>query len=220
MIRRIFKGLTAFIFIVLTQGCATTSFQHRIVDDGLGGTTKQFFAYGTYCGPGHPPSLGKVGLDGIERTLLSLFPPVDDLDSICYAHDYCYALGGNRITCDSVFHDMVIKYQSSFTGKGCWNVATDITIAFFGKFYEEGISGSQTFANRFVSSLIGIPISAFWFAIKLPTVPFLSEPEEGSCNFAEESFTDEIINEFESLYPKALFNESQESIKIPVPASK
>lgn len=214
-----YRALVLFLAICLLSGCvASGKYGGRTIDDGIGGKKKMFYAYGQYCGPGHPPYKGEVGVDGQVRSLLSLYPPVDDVDALCYAHDYCYEIEeANELTCDSVFHSYTIDLQTELKEKGCWNLVTDLTIAFFYKNTARGENASWTFANRLVSTVVSVPFAAFWSVLKLPAKPFLAEAEEGTCNIGNISRPLEIVKEFERRYMDGLGNDEAVRIIIPLP---
>lgn len=214
-----------FFLAVGISGCATSPYKNRMVEDGMGGKVERFFAYGKFCGGKYPANQDKVGSNGQKRLLSIFYPPVDDLDAICYAHDYCYDFKynlekTNHVTCDDVFHSMVINSAFGYKGEGCSNLASDMVIAFFGKNWEAGSSGSETTANRFVSTAIGIPIATFWAILKYPITPFLSNPKEGTCNLGDEPDFNAVFIKFEGLYKDALFNKKHVQIRIPIPQSQ
>jgi len=208
MITIIFRIVViALVFFII--GCSSYNF--RKVQYPNGEKVSHFYAYGNYCGSGHPISLGDR-----NNNLLALFSPVDDLDAICYAHDYCYEIEANRVTCDSALRRMVIDYQTEFTGAGCWNTATDLIIAFFGKFWERGSEGSETTANRIVGVALGVPVAAFWAVLKLPAIPFMRDAKEGTCNLSDAPNYPKIIASFEKEYANGLFSNGN-VIEIPIP---
>jgi hypothetical protein len=200
--------MAVIVSVLLVAGCSTYNFRKVQYPSGVEKT--QFYAYGNYCGPGHPVTSGNR-----KETLLAS-SPMDDLDAICYAHDFCYEIDANRVTCDSALHRMVIEHQGEFTGPGCWNTATDLTIAFFGKFWERGKDGSETTANRVVGVALGLPIAAFWMVLKLPAVPFMEDATQGTCNLRDGPDSGKMIALFEKEYADGLFNDGIE-IVIPVP---
>lgn len=207
-----------FFLAIGISGCASNPYKNRMVEDGMGGEVERFFAYGKFCGEKYPANQEKVGSNGILRTLSEFYPPVDDFDAICYAHDYCYDFPEtNHVSCDDVFHRMFIDSQFDYKGEGCWNLANDITIAFFGKNWEKGNSGSETAANRIVGTTLGIPTAMFWAILKYPITPFLSNPKEGTCNLGDEPDFHAVFMKFEGLYKDALFNKKHVQIKIPIP---
>lgn len=140
------------------------------------------------------------------------------LDVICYAHDYCYDFPlGNKVTCDSVFHKMVINNQSNYSGDGCWNLVTDMTIAFFGKSWEKVNTRIETAAHQIVQTTLGAPTAFFFAALKYPISPFLSDPVENTCNLGDEPNVEAVFKEFEALYKDSLVNYNQIPIKILIP---
>ncbi len=210
-----------FILVVLllvVAGC-TSQFTNRTVDDGLGGRQKLFFAYGKFCGGGNPMNIGRVGLDGQARTLLSLYPPVDDVDAICYAHDQCFrASGANKLKCDDVIQRMLFRYQSKIKAKGCWDLVSDINIAFMGKIYEMGDSTLETWTSRVKKTVIGMPVALFWMALKAPAKWLTSGLVEGTCNVAEQPRPEALISEFTQAYKNTLFSNDTYELNIPVPS--
>lgn len=76
-----------------------------------------FLVYGNYCGYGNNGK-GKM--------------PIDDLDTSCMYHDYCYIHGGNNTDCNRKFVDrlrVVIKNAKKFSYK--YDVAVG-AVAIFG----------------------------------------------------------------------------------------
>lgn len=76
-----------------------------------------FLVYGNYCGYGN---------NGKEKR------PIDDLDTACMYHDYCYVHGGDNTDCNRKFADrlrVVIKNAKKFSYK--YNIAVG-ALAIFG----------------------------------------------------------------------------------------
>lgn len=91
-----------------------------------------------------------------------------------------------------------------------------MTIAFFGKNWERGNSGSQTFSNQVVQTSLGLPTALFWAMLKYPISPFLSYPKEGGCNVGKASDPAAMFARFEGLYENAIFNDAHMKISVPV----
>lgn len=197
------KNLFSILLLYVLSSC--TQYHLVKVPNGEGGEKRLLYAYGNFCGGGWP-----IRLEEPRPSLPHLSPPTDDLDAICYAHDYCYDLTGtNKLTCDDALHTMVIRYQSRFIGPGCWNTATDLTIAFFGKFWEKGNESSETIANRWVGTLLGVPTALFWATLKAPVFLFLPVAEGHTCNLAQKSDPRKILKEFEEEYQVSIFSKNR-----------
>lgn len=195
--------------VLILNGCAVSPYQNRVLDDGKGGKNEYFFAYGNYCGPDFPPA------KTAGKELLDYWPPADDLDATCYAHDYCYdTTFDDNLICDSAFMSMVIDHQSRLEQKGCWNLTTDIVIAFFGKNWGKGKSEVETNSYQFVKTILGIPTAGFWAITKAPLRPFLNHPIEGSCNEGDKSNYSRVFKEFEELFANATLNNDGNVIEI------
>lgn len=110
---------------------------------------------------------------------------------------------------------MVIDSGTELDRKGCWNLTTDMVIAFFFKNWGRGNDGSETFSNRLVQSLLGIPTAAFWATLKAPLRPFLAYPVEGTCSSQEPDSLCKTIQRFEQEYQDALFVKRGESLDVP-----
>ena len=199
------------ILVLCTAGCAVSPYQNRTLPDSNGVPKKYFFAYGKFCGPGYPAL--KAG-----QKLIDHWPPADDLDTVCYAHDQCYATTfDDSDVCDSALHMMAIQYQNEFQNDGCWNVMTDVVIAFFGKNYGMSDTASGPVSGRLAHTILGIPQAAFWAATKAPLRPFLKAPIEGSCNVAADANPISIVKAFETYFAKSGLNEAKRTKFIPVP---
>lgn len=218
-INRVIKILVLALINFYIFGCSSKPYINRTVNDGQGGKVNRPFAYGKYCGAKYPANVGKIGSNGNIITLSKYFPPVDDLDAICYAHDHCYNNSeNNRIVCDSALENILIKYTGEFTGKGCIGLSTDMGIAFDTKFWEKGNTKTETGINLILKIIIGIPSAAFQSIVKHSiTLPFLSGPQEGTCNLGYEPNYKMIFSEFEKSYSSDIFNEQNIQIKIPIP---
>ncbi|MGH1539143.1 MAG: hypothetical protein ACRBHB_01860 [Arenicella sp.] len=211
------RSFSLLLLLFFLTSC-TAKYINRDVDDGLGGQKNLLFAYGKFCGGGHPANIGRNGIEGKPRTLLGMYPPMDDVDAMCYAHDYCYELEeANNLICDDAFHSMIINYQTEIDAKGCWNLLTDMTIAFFGKNYEKGNNSSETWSSRFVQTLLGVPTAIFWSVLKVPIKLFSADAIEGTCNVADASSPESVIDEFEVRYKNESLNQDRLEINIPIP---
>lgn len=198
--------------LLFVSSCAHNPYRNRVVVDGAANPQRYFFAYGKFCGAGHP----RLRPPYADRTaqIVASWPPIDHIDAICYAHDLCYERGGSPVTCDHVLQLMIIDSQSRVAAPGCWNLATDMTVAFFGKFWGRGLDGPETGANRTVRFFLGLPTAAFWYVLKAPLRPFLRWPDEGTCSWS--SAPDDVVRDFARRY-EAARDPERPALAIPLP---
>ena len=199
------------------QACIHNPYLNRVVTDSSGNPQKYAFAYGKFCGGGYPTEIaGYPG--GRTQQLRVAGVPVDDIDAVCYAHDQCYALGTPTV-CDSALHSMLIDYQTEFASIRCWNLDTDMVIAFFGKVWGRGQDTIATTAHSVAGSAIGLPSALFWAALKLPLRPFVPFPREGDCRLKQAPTLEETLVRFERQYRESGLAARNESISLPRPLS-
>jgi len=201
------------VFLCFTvTACATGPYRNRVIKQEDGTEEKLFFAYGKFCGPDYPKL--KPG-----RNLIDFWPPLDDVDAICYAHDQCYANSfDHNDICDSAFIKTLNKYSMKLKADGCWGLTGDVIDGFFAKNYGKGETETETFATQLTHSTAGL-----FFAVLLQTVRsplnFFSKPAvEGTCNVEATSNPRPLIEDFQKAYLETVLNKKKSSILIPMPA--
>lgn len=204
---RIYLLLMISCFFV---GCANSPYHKRTISDSKDNEVEIFFAYGKYCGPGYP-ILNPISTE--KNAILNVFegyakahPPADDLDAICFAHDYCYARqGANDLACDLIFWRIVMKYYRDFQGKGCEDLSWDMVRVFFGKSwshtkdYRENSNSLERGITTLGYSIVRAPIFAasFVFDLLFWRRPLDNHPKtEGKCNLGIEANHQKLISEF------------------------
>lgn len=99
-------------------------------------------SYGKYCGPGVPAFTAAVGeTEGRLADLASHWPPADDLDALCYAHDACFEkLGMDSLTCDNAIQAAFASVAATFQAgrPACAAQATNMAEAFRLKMWSQG----------------------------------------------------------------------------------
>lgn len=107
------------------------------------------FKYGNYCGAGHPDIKYKSGSPESIQALKSFWPPVDDVDVMCYAHDMCYEeAGSNNQICDQALNATAIRLAKGFSKpSGCYNLAWMTSSALAAKFWG---NEKNPVASRFI----------------------------------------------------------------------
>lgn len=201
------RYIWALIFCILVSGCSPY-LGRTIVKDGK--AERYLYAYGKFCGPGYPSGYET------QTQLQTLWPPMDDMDALCYAHDQCFrASNSSQVGCDSVLLDMLIESQSKYQADGCWNDATNMTIAFFAKPYGTGHTKKDAYSSWASAWLVGVPTGLFWAAVKAPVLPVLKNSEEGTCNIGERSDPETIVEDFRRRYRKESERHGRPEIEIP-----
>ncbi len=110
------------------------------------GANFNLFQYGRFCGAGWPTGMtervdGETGQERKARRLANLdmlhdrAGPVDHIDAICYAHDYCYdTIGRDTALCDygmmATLFDSMARFEKRPGGDACANLLMDMAIAF------------------------------------------------------------------------------------------
>jgi hypothetical protein len=213
----ILKTAAVVLLSSVTLSCAGPRYWLPERESPATGTKKRYlFVYGKFCGPGHPDS-GLTG-EAHREYLLSSWPPIDEVDALCYAHDQCYASGADKTICDSVFQLAVNDNSIRVNQPGCWNLSNDIAAAFFLKFWERGPTRERTISSRLVGFLVGVPVGLFWVVVKAPFRPVSSHPAEGACvSDPPRNFTD-LVDAFEKRFETSILNSSRSPLEIPVPA--
>lgn len=137
------RGLILLTLALFTAACAGNPYVMTKVDeDAEAAAKRRLFHYGHFCGAGNPEQTAEVG-DVAPRiaVLASQWPPVDELDALCYGHDLCYEQRGHDDReCDKAFSDALDTYYRKFQGPhrgGCRNLASDMEAAF----HYKGVSG-------------------------------------------------------------------------------
>jgi hypothetical protein len=99
-------------------------------------------SYGKYCGPGVPAFTAAIGeTDARIADLASQWPPSDDLDALCYSHDYCFeTLGMDSAVCDNAIESAFGGFAATFqtSRPACAAQATNMTEAFRLKMWSQG----------------------------------------------------------------------------------
>ena len=93
------------------------------------------FKYGKYCGKGHPTFASEPGSEKRTMDLMSIWPPVDDVDLMCYLHDMCYqGIGSSNLLCDEALVDTARNNEERFlNNKRCVNLTRLISTALTAK---------------------------------------------------------------------------------------
>jgi len=117
------KALSCLAVLLLLAGCTANPFVNREIETESGESVRYPFAYGRFCGPGRPKSAeADTPLD-----LFNSWPPVDDIDTMCFAHDYCLQATNKAFNeCDFAMALTIRHFRSLFPQQACYNLSSDI----------------------------------------------------------------------------------------------
>jgi hypothetical protein len=202
-------------FQLVLSGCVHDPYRNRLLDDGHGGEKKYFFAYGKFCGPGYPPL--KPGYKNIAEETVAMWPPNDELDAMCYAHDLCYEGDAVTAVCDEALHEMLIASAGKLKGAGCHHLAGDMSIAFFAHCSINGENRAATLGNRVACWSIGAPTALFFAIIEAPFSFRKYPPAENTCSTSDNLDFRATVHTFEAKYQKTIINQGHKPIRIPMP---
>jgi beta-lactamase class D len=176
------------------------------------------FSYGKFCGPNHPilRRYQDGDRDYTYTELRHLWPPLDDLDAICYAHDYCFqkAYQGLLLSsrwrtsywrCNSAFKKALADYNEEFQDKSCFNLAHDMSAGMY-------MSGASLDPYVAAAAAVFAASSRVVRAARAETDDY---PEEGACNLVAGSNPDAMLDAFENHFNPEGAESSDLHLKIP-----
>ena len=216
-----------FLVLLFLSGCVNIP-NYNSKDEY---NSSKSFRYGKYCGKGHPSFTSKPGSAERTKDLMSIWPPIDDVDMMCYAHDMCYQIvGASNALCDSAFAGTTTIQSRSFTKKsGCSNLVNLVGSGIRNKFWskEDVVLGSATST---MAGLLVMPFSLAIHALHNAEYKKYGFPsKEGSCyrNDKPRIHAKIIISDFEAEFREiaelALFESEKKAgknvVNIPAPVS-
>jgi len=178
--------VTLFALIMFLSSCVSTPFTNVEVETETGEAKKEGFRYGKYCGAGHPYyKTSKPQSPDRIRDLKNDWPPDDDIDLMCYAHDMCYEqVGKHNQICDEAMSNTARVLAKSFKREtGCENLSKLIAGGLGSKFWgkEKGKVSSSLIA---IGNLVWrLPINAAIYGANYNKFKKYGFPEvSGTCN--------------------------------------
>ncbi len=192
-------------YISATCGCVSVP---NYKTNGTGGSSTvdaSQFKYGKYCGAGHPTFDSEPGTQQRTMDLMSLWPPIDDIDLMCYAHDLCYQLTGSQnLICDQALSATAVSNTEAFSKKsGCNNLAKLIGAGLGAKVSGSEKNKSAALGITVANAVWTLPISAMYYALNIGSIEKYGFPtSEGTCfkNDVIALHTFQMISDFEAEY--------------------
>lgn len=186
------KALGCLAIPLLLAGCSANPFVNREIETETGESIRYPFAYGRYCGPGRPLSADS----DTPIDLFDFWPPVDDIDVMCFAHDYCLQ-ATNRLyrECDHAMWRTTAHFRHLFPQPACYNLSSDIARVM------QELSASPWPSWR-LKKVIAITNVIIYDPIVTATTQKTDEyPDEGACRMVTESSATMVLDAFEYFFP-------------------
>ncbi len=161
---------------------------NREITDDAGNTEEKLFAYGNFCGMEHPV-LYAAGENGGSLTDLQLFwPPVDELDTLCYAHDSCHQqLYPETSECDVAIYMILDTALEKTANAECFNLMHDMKGGLQNRAFPMSLRQN---ALDEISLAIGNRIA---LGLTRETEEY---PEEGDCVIPRIGDSDNVVDSF------------------------
>lgn len=203
MINFVLRISVIMIFTILIISCAPN---YKKTSKNHSSTVIAYkFKYGKYCGAGHPKLQSKPGTKNAVEELNKNWPPEDDIDLMCYAHDLCYeAAGSNNLICDQALSALAGSNANSFNrGNGCRNLVRLVGLGLGAKSIgnEENKAGALIISTA--NLLWTLPLSLSFYAVTYPEKEKYGYPEqEKTCykNNRNELHVYQMMSDFEAEY--------------------
>lgn len=224
--------LVFFLFITIYGCVSVPNYKRSNANDHFEVPAKQF-KYGKYCGAGHPSFESMPGSKQRTEDLQSIWPPIDDIDVLCYAHDLCYQMvGSQNLICDQALSATAIATANEYYQvSGCRNliklIGTGLGAKVTGTEKSTGGSTIITVAN----AIWTLPVSVLYYSANYNTIKKFGYPSsEGTCFVNDEHrlYTYQVISDFEANYREyakgfkkySLATPGQMAVSIPVPIER
>lgn len=206
-----------FVVMCLCSACLKNPYVKSASDEGIGRVVP-IFAYGKFCGANHPVLRRRdEGESEIAYTeLRSLWPPADDLDAVCYAHDYCVqqadqesiarqSLMPMRTLCDQAFTRTLADFNEDFRDDRCFNLAHDMATGMY-------IRGSEQSSEQAAAAVVFSGLSSIFRRTRAKTDEF---PDVGTCNLVTRGSPDMILDAYEYYFDKSRASFTDTDLAIP-----
>jgi hypothetical protein len=205
------------VALSLCVACADNPYLRKTSPESISDPIVEF-SYGKFCGPNHPV-LRQQDESNRETTytdLRTLWPPLDDLDAACYAHDYCVQRAYQNLIasrpfltaqtrCDLAFNKTLAEFNENFQNESCFNLAHDMSAAIYMR------QGSTSPYAAAVAAVFG----AFSRVVRAARSETDEYPEQGSCNLDALSDPGMVLDTFEINFDTSEADTSDPALKVP-----
>ena len=219
--------LLSYLFI---SGCISVPNYKRTDINSPLSVPANKFKYGKFCGAGHPTFDSQPGSRQRTDDLMRTWPPVDDVDLLCYAHDLCYQVAGSQnLICDQALSATVIANATSFNElSGCRNLVMLIGEGLGAKVTGTEKSKGGSTVITVANALWTLPVSLVSYTMNSSNVNKYGYPAtEGKCfeNSNHNIHPYQLISDFEANFREyakgyetySFSKAGKKDISIPVP---
>lgn len=200
---------TSAIFLVsfILCSCVDNPYISRATKNEPGATHGIVFAYGKFCGASHPILVETTDQGSVPTDLIGLWPPVDDVDVMCFAHDYCYQKYPYADSlCDHSLLKVLADFNREFAVPACFNLAHDIATGFYVAPKEGWLP--STFGER----LAGASMSRALRQLRSTTDDY---PAEGECKLNSQDSVDVVFDAFENYFNRSKPGYVKQALELP-----
>ena len=196
-----------FLLTFILCSCVDNPYISRAAKDDPGATHGIVFAYGKFCGASHPNLVEITDQGSVPTDLMSLWPPVDDIDVMCFAHDYCYQKYPYAdALCDYSFTKILADFNEEFVVPGCFNLAHDIASGFY-------IAPKRTFPPpSYLQRVVGASTSRMLRQMRSTTDEY---PMEGDCKLTSQDSISMVFDAFEKYFNRSKPSYIEQALNIP-----
>lgn len=185
------SALKGLAILLLLTGCTANPFVNRTIETESGESVRYPFAYGRYCGPNRPSSADPDA----TIDLFEFWPPVDDVDAMCFAHDYCLQATNQAFReCDFAMALTIGHFRDLFPQQGCYNLISDIMAVM--QNLSLGLGPTRKIKEVFSvsSAVVTDPI------VRAGTKKTNEYPDDGDCRMVTESSAVMVLDAFEYFF--------------------
>jgi len=189
------KAPCCLAILLLLAGCTANPFVNREIETESGESVRYPFAYGRFCGPGRPTSAEA----DTPPDLFDFWPPVDDIDAMCFAHDYCLQATNSAFKeCDFAMALTIRHFRSLFPQQACYNLSSDIMSVM--ERLAIGLMPARK-AQEVYSVATAAITDPFARAVTRKTDEY---PDDGVCRMVTESSAIMVLDAFEHFFEVAM----------------
>lgn len=230
MVYAALRMISIFCLIASILGCISVPNYKRSQINNNSEVPAKHFKYGKFCGAGHPSFKSKPGSRQRTDDLQSIWPPIDDIDILCYAHDLCYQMvGSQNLICDQALSATAVASVNDYNQiSGCRNLVKLIGSGLGAKVTGTEKSKRGSIIITVANAIWTLPVSVLYYSLNYSQIKKYGYPgSEETCfiNNTNILHTYQVISDFEANYREyakgfkkySFSTPGRMSVSIPVP---